>query len=320
MPPVRTSGSLALLALALAVLLWGSAFTAIRQALTGLSPAGLSLARLAVASAALGLLALVRRPQRPDRRDWPRLLAAAVCGMSAYQLLLNTGEREVEAGPASILINTSPIFVALLAGALLGERVAPLRWTGITLAFVGASLIGLADEQGDVRLSVLIVLGAALAQAAFFLLQKPLLARHGAFDLTCWTMWLGTLLLLPIGLPALLGGPAPGRDATAATLYLGLGPSAVGFVAWAYAIGRMDVSLAAGSLYLTPLVAFTSAWLLLGETPQPLALTGGGLTLAGVALIARSCQRLGLRADRLPRRRKAHTQAGAQTRPEGRNA
>ena len=79
----------------------------------------------------------------------------------------------------------------------------------------------------------LLVLGAAVAQAAFFVAQKPLLRRYGGLELTAWAMAIGALLTLPLagGLPHARAA-APAR-ATLAILFLGLGASAIGFVAWA---------------------------------------------------------------------------------------
>jgi len=288
----------ALLALAVTIALWGSAFAAIRAALRGLTPEALSLIRLGTASAALGLVALRHRPMRPSRRDWPHVAAVALTGMTLYQLLLNSGEVHVAAGPASLLVNMSPIFTTLVAAAVFGERVGPRGWLGIAVSFTGASLIGLAAGQGArFHLAALIVLGAAAVQSAFFLLQKPLLARYPSFDLTCWAMWLGTALLAPVALPAVVRGH-PSLGSLAAAVYLGLGPSALGFVTWAYAVGRTDVFFAASTLYLTPLFAFVPAWLLLGERLMPVAVTGGVVVIAGVAVVTASRRRIGLATGR----------------------
>jgi drug/metabolite transporter (DMT)-like permease len=287
----------ALLALAVTVALWGSAFAAIRGALRGMNPEALSLVRLATASAALGVVAIWRRPRRPARGDLPRFLAVATCGMAAYQLLLNNGEVEVAAGPASILVNMSPIFTALVATTLLGERLQVPGWLGIGVSFAGASLIGLGGSAFHVQAAALFVLAAAVAQAAFFLLQKPLLLRYTGFDVTCWAMWLGTLLLIPVCLSdvarATLGGTS-----LAAAIYLGVGPSAIGFVTWAYAGARVDVSFAAALLYLTPVFAFIPAWLWLDERPALHAVIGGAVVIGGVALVGWSRRRLGLRTTK----------------------
>ena len=88
------------------VILWASAFPAIRVAAPELGAVGLSLSRLAVASAALLVLACWTRPRRPRLRDLPLIAAAGFTGMTAYQLLLNEAERSVPAGTASLCGST----------------------------------------------------------------------------------------------------------------------------------------------------------------------------------------------------------------------
>ncbi len=274
-------------ALAATVVLWGSAFAAIRAALEHFSAGHLSVLRLLVAAVALGAVAAARGVRLPARRDVPAIAAVGFAGMTAYQLLLNAGERTVPAGTASLLVNVSPVFTAVAASVLLHEHMTRRRWTGVAVACAGASLIAVAGHGGlALDQGALLVLGAAVAQAAFFVGQKPLLRRYGSLELTTWAMALGALMALPFapGLPAAVGS-AP-AEALLAVAFLGVGASAVGFVTWAYACARVDVSIAAATLYAVPVVAFTAGWLWLGERPAAMALAGGAIALAGVALTA----------------------------------
>ena len=123
MPTVTSMQRMAApVALATTVVLWASAFAAIREAVRALGWAHLSVLRLAVAALALGALAAVRRVGWPARCDLPLLALCALSGMTAYQVLLNAGEVSVPAATASLLVNVAPIFTALLAASLLGER------------------------------------------------------------------------------------------------------------------------------------------------------------------------------------------------------
>jgi drug/metabolite transporter (DMT)-like permease len=226
--------------------------------------------------------------------------------MAAYQLLLNTGEETVPAGTAALLVNVSPVFTAIAASALLDERMTPLRWAGVAIACAGASLIAVAGRDGlALERGALLVLGAAAAQAAFFVGQKPLLRRYRSLELTTWAMALGALMTLPFapGLPAAIAS-AP-AEALLAVAFLGLGASAIGFVTWAYACAHIDVSIAAATLYAVPVVAFAVAWAWLGETPTAVTLAGGAIALAGVALVTRAGRQTAAR----PYRRAARSEA-----------
>jgi hypothetical protein len=141
------------LALALTVVLWATAFPAIRVGLDGYGVAGLSLMRLAVASAALAVAAPLLRVRRPRVADLPLIAVCGVTGMSAYQLLLNWGEVHVPAGTASLLVSTAPVFSVMLAAAFLGwnrakETVAPW-WAENSKEAYSSGLANLATGLGN---------------------------------------------------------------------------------------------------------------------------------------------------------------------------
>ena len=216
------------------VLLWASAFPAITVAVRGLGPAGLAVARLAVASAALAVVAPLMGVRRPKRRDLPLIALCGLAGMTGYQLLLNAGERVVPAGTAS-----------LLAVAFLGERSsrrhrASQHWAGSAVALAGTALIAASHGLGF-GASALIVLAAAVLQGVFHTAQKPLLARYTGFEVTAYAMWAGTVFILPWTGSLVRTLPHAGGAAVGSAVFLGVAPSAAGFVLWAYAMARMDV-------------------------------------------------------------------------------
>jgi drug/metabolite transporter (DMT)-like permease len=285
------------LAAAGTVVLWASAFPAITVAVAGLGPAGLAVARLAVASAALALAAAllrVRRPalgirgpalavRKPARRDLPLIAVCGLAGMTGYQLLLNAGERVVPAGTASLLVATAPVYSSLLAVTFLGERAGRRRWAGSAIALAGTALIAASHGLGF-GVSALVVLAAAVLQAIFHTAQKPLLARYTSFEVTAYAMWAGTAFILPWTGSLLRALPGAGGAAIGSAIFLGLAPSAAGFVLWAYAMARMDVGRITLSLYLVPAVALVISLAWLGQVPGPVELAGGAIALAGVML------------------------------------
>ena len=229
--------------------------------------------------------------RRPKRGDLPLIALCGLAGMTGYQLLLNAGERVVPAGTASLLVATAPVYASLLAVAFLGERAsrrhrASQHWGGSAVALAGTALIAASHGLGF-GVSALIVLAAAVLQAIFHTAQKPLLARYTGFEVTAYAMWAGTVFVLPWTgslLRALWGpGAHAGGAAIGSAVFLGLAPSAAGFVLWAYAMARTDVGRVTVSLYLVPAAAIGISLVWLGQVPGPAELIGGAIALAGVA-------------------------------------
>ncbi|ALG10138.1 hypothetical protein AOZ06_27460 [Kibdelosporangium phytohabitans] len=292
MLPDTRFGRRATIAVAVTLVLWACAFVAIRVAVAGFSSGGLSLGRLLIASVVMAVAAPFLGVRMPSRSHVVRIVGCGLAGMAGYQVLLNAGERTVSAGTASMVVNSGPVFAALLAFVLLKERITGWGWVGIALGFAGAVTITFA-QGATLRPSVdaLLVLAAALAQSLYFVVQKPLLSHYSGFEVTCYATWVGTLVMLPV-LPDLITElPAADGDSLAALLFLGVGPSAIGYATWAYAQARLPVATVTNTLFLVPFLSIGIGWALLDETIHVLALVGGLIALGGVALSRRGGRR-----------------------------
>ena len=271
------------------VVLWASAFVGIRAAGEDLSPGALSLARLLVGSAALGALVLVRRERFPAQRDLPAIALCGALWFGLYNVVLNAAERLVDAGTAAMLVGIGPVLIAVFAGALLGEGFPRALFAGCTVAFAGAVVIGLAtSERGlDAGLGAVLCLVAAFAYAGGVVIQKPLLGRASALQVTWLACSVGAIACLPFA-PTLLRelGEAD-VSAVGWVVYLGVFPTAVAFTTWAYALSRTTAGRMGATTYLVPPLAVLMGWMVLGEVPPALALIGGALCLVGVAVTRR---------------------------------
>lgn len=276
--------SQALLALAVAatIVLWASAFVAIRSATRWFGPAELALFRFAIASLAFVLWLPLARKGSLNRRDLLVLFVAGGLGIAVYNVLLNAGERRVDAGTAAILVNTGPLWAAVLALAFLGERARPRLLVGMLVSFSGVWI--LSGGASVLAPGAALILLAAVAQATQFVLLRQLLGRLDPALVTACAIWSGTLLLLPAA-PSLAGQLTDvSTRSILVVVYLALFPGALAYFAWGYALARVETASLARTLYLVPLVTIVLSWTLLGERPPARALAGGAVAIAGVLI------------------------------------
>jgi drug/metabolite transporter (DMT)-like permease len=275
-------------AIAVTMLLWASAFVAIRSARTHFAPAPLALGRVLAGAVALSAMMALRRLPLPARRELPAIAAFGVLWFGIYNVALNQGERLVDAGTASMAVNVAPILIAVLASWLLRERLSRMVLAGLGVAFAGAAVIAVSSSSHHGGLGgVLLCLLAAAVYALAVVIQKPLLARVTPVAVTWGGCLAGLVVCLPFA-PALVhelrGAPA---TSTLLVVYLGVGPTAVGFSTWAYALSHSTMARQGATTYLVPPLVIALSWATLGEVPGILAVLGGALCLAGVTLTRR---------------------------------
>lgn len=231
---------------------------------------------------------LVRLRAGLGTRAWPQHVLRVALAAAGVQLWV-MGLARVPIWQAIALIMTSPFFVTLGAGLLLGERVTPARWTAVIAGFAGGMVI-LAPWSDAFTPAVLYPLGAAALWAAQSLMTKRMTATESPESLTVWML----LLLAPIN--ALVALPAgfrldPGLPlmtvlaaglVTAIAQYLLVRAYAVADAAYLQPFDHLKLPLnvlfgflafgflPAGSMWLgSALILAASAWLLQTEARHP---------------------------------------------------
>ena len=280
---------LPLTAVAVTLLLWASAFVAIRHLGQDFDPGALSLGRLLVGTACLGVAAYVTGLRRPTRHELLTIVVIGVLWFAIYNLALNEGERRVDAGTASMLIQVSPVLIAVLAAVFLSERFTVWLVLGLALAFGGVALISLSTTPGGDRdiLGVVLCLVSALVYSVSVILQKPLMARLSAVQVVWLACTTGAVVCLPFaGDLARQTADAP-LASVLWLVYLGVFPTAIAFTTYAYALTHMSASGLGITTYLVPPITIVLGVVLLDEAPPALAYVGGALALVGVAVARR---------------------------------
>ncbi|MEK4673065.1 MULTISPECIES: DMT family transporter [Bacillus] len=270
---------------AFTILIWGTAFPAIRMGLESYTPEHLTLLRLLIASFILLLFSFIYKLRLPDLKDIPAIFIFGALGFTIYHIALNYGEKTVNAGSASLIISVTPIVTAILASVFLNEKMKLNGWIGGVMSFAGIALISF--SQGDaIQLNSggLFILLAAISESLFFVFQTSYLKKYGFLPFTIYTILSSTvcmLIFLPGVYQEILAAPL---EVNLSVIYLGVFPTVLPYIALAYIIFRAGASEATSSLYLTPITACFIAWIWLGEVPTLVSIIGGGITILGIVI------------------------------------
>ena len=219
------------------------------------SPGALSLGRLLVGAVALGVVALTRGLRGPPARV-AGLVAIGVLWFGLYNVALNAGERRVDAGTAAMLIQLSPVLVAVLAAVFLKERATPALGVGLVVAFAGVVLIAAVDLRP----------------------RRPRPARRAALPARRGVYAVSLILQKPLVAPARRRSRSPGWRARSApspacrspaqlvarhratrprrrsgwVVYLGVFPTAIAFSTYAFALSPHERRQPSVTTYLVP--------------------------------------------------------------------
>ena len=284
--------------------LWGTAMAAMKPLLASSSIWTVACLRLLPAAVVLLLAAAaLGRDLKVDRRDWLWLGLFALVDGSLFQGLLVRGLDQTGAGLGSVLIDSQPLLVALLARGLFGEAINPVGWLGLLLGLAGILCLGLpagllqrwwlqgppALDQHALSHGELWMLGAAAAMALGTVLCRYASRHSDPVAVTGWHMLLG-------GLPLLVGlgmeHPAPWLPAWSLSqwglmAYASLLGSAMAYGLFFWFASSGDLTGFTSLTFLTPVFALLAGVLVLHETLQPLQWLGAAVALVSVLLINR---------------------------------
>lgn len=280
---------------ALAALLFASCYAAIKAGLAYAPPFRFAALRALLGGLALLLfLALTRRPVLPARRLWLVIVVLAVIGpLAGFSAMFNSPSH-TGAGLASVVGNTGPLLVIVLAAVFLGERITGTKVAALVLGVAGVGLIALPSvaSAGSWHATAFVLpLLAAWSGAAEGVIVKGarpgsevlsvaawqfVLAAPALFALSAWVEPRQTILWTR-AFALLLGFLAAGATATATAL-------------WYWLVQREEVSRLSLVLFLVPVIGLALGVTLFGERVGTVPVIGVLLILAavGTAAFARS--------------------------------
>jgi drug/metabolite transporter (DMT)-like permease len=283
------------LGLLLVAMLWGGNFVALKHLLGPLAPVDVVAIRsIGAAVFYIAFLAILGRVIIPVARpDVRRMILIGVIGIPIMSLSMAYGLTRLNAGLASLLVTSNPIFTAIISRILLGERLTARKVAGILVAFAGFLVVlqfgatGGARLERDEMLGVLIVICGPLAWAFYTVLSKPLLGRYPPVYVATYTTAAGGAVFVPFlmfdaGMRRRMLDL--GLTDWLVVVYVSLLAITVAYLLWYWGLRVLTPSQTAVYTYLVPVFGVLASWAVLGDVPAIFALVGGVVIVAGVVL------------------------------------
>ena len=278
------------LAFALLVVFWGSAFSVVKVGLEYAPPMLFAGLRTLLGGAAMTLVALVWGGSPHLRRDWPIFLLLAAFNVVFFIGFQTAAILNLPSGTAAVLIYLQPILTGLLAWLMLGEGLSAAKVIGLVLGFSGIVAVSVEGISGSIS-TIGVAFGAA---SAFFWAMGTVFFKR--FQERVSTMWAvaGPFLIGGIVLTAFSFVTEPWSEVRpTGTLFLSLGYAsligiALAWLIWFGLVRAGEASRVAAYVFFVPLVGIVIGAVFLDERLTAFLLVGAALIVSGIYLVNRA--------------------------------
>ncbi|XXG60460.1 hypothetical protein AAC387_Pa04g2364 [Persea americana] len=276
---------------------WGTAMVAMKEVLPKAGPFFVSSFRLIPAGVMLIAFAAARGRKQPSgTAAWVWILLFGVVDAACFQGFLAEGLQRTSAGLGSVIIDSQPLTVAILAALLFGESIGVVGAAGLVVGVIGLLLLevpSLSFEGGNSTLwgsGEWWMLLAAQSMAVGTVMVRWVSKYSDPVMATGWHMVIGGIPLLAISVlnhdPAVSGSL---KELTSsdllALLYTSVFGSAISYGVYFYNATRGSLTRLSSLTFLTPMFASIFGFIYLGETFSPLQLVGALVTVVAIYMV-----------------------------------
>jgi len=289
----RTLGFLAALG---ATIIYGLNHTIAKNVMpTYITPFGFILLRVLGAAILFWLVSFFIKPEKIQKKDWPRLIACSFLGMVINMLAFFKGLELSTPVNSSVIITVSPIIVFIFSAILLKEKIQFLKTIGIILGFMGAIILVLYTSKTGINapnipLGNVLLIVNSFAYGLYLVLVKPLIEKYNIITLLKWLFLLAVFLNLPVTFNEFVSvnwSDLPIKDAVLPMLFVVVGTTFCTYLFNAYALRTLSPSTVSSFIYLQPIVGIVYAVSTKSDTLSLVSVTGMILIFIGIYLVTK---------------------------------
>ena len=289
----RTLGFLAALG---ATIIYGLNHTIAKNVMpTYITPFGFILLRVLGAAILFWLVSFFIKPEKIQKKDWPRLIACSFLGMVINMLAFFKGLELSTPVNSSVIITISPIIVFIFSAILLKEKIQFLKTIGIISGFIGAVILVLYTSKTGINapnipLGNVLFIVNSFAYGLYLVLVKPLIEKYNIITLLKWLFLLAVFLNFPVTFNEFVSvkwADLPIKDAVLPMLFVVVGTTFCTYLFNAYALRTLSPSTVSSFIYLQPIVGIVYAVSTKSDTLSLVSVTGMILIFIGIYLVTK---------------------------------
>jgi len=260
-----------------------------------ITPFGFILLRVSGAAILFWVVSFFIKPEKINKKDWPRLIACSFLGMVINMLAFFKGLELSTPVNSSVIITISPIIVFIFSAILLKEKIQFLKTIGIILGFMGAVILVLYTSKTGINapnipLGNVLFIVNSFAYGLYLVLVKPLIEKYNIITLLKWLFLLAVFLNIPVTFNEFVSvkwADLPIKDAVLPMLFVVVGTTFCTYLFNAYALRTLSPSTVSSFIYLQPIVGIVYAVSTKSDTLSLVSVSGMILIFIGIYLVTK---------------------------------
>ncbi|NVK24743.1 MAG: DMT family transporter [Gammaproteobacteria bacterium] len=278
--------------------IWGASFLFMRITASELNTFALASFRMAIAALTLSPLFFhfwLKRARQPlsinnsmsNKQVIKHIFVVSLTNATIPMYLFAYAAANINAGFASILNATTPLWGALIAGLLFANKLSKASLLGLCIGFIGVVLLSSNKLKGDLDAELMSVYAIVAATGLYGFSANY--AKHNLqgvkpLFIASASLFLGAMVTLPLTLLSLPHLYFLSTDAALSLLALGALSTGIAYIFYYRIIEHSGPTKAMMVTYLIPIFGVFLGWLFLQESITPEIIYGGCLILLGVAI------------------------------------
>lgn len=274
-------------ALALIWLIWGMNWVVMKTANLYFPPVLFVTYRFASGALLLLIAAIFMKVPMPKAKYLPYLIFTGVFQISLNNVLVQTGMVTLGAGTSAVLNYTMPLWVAIMAHFMLGEKLTRQKLGGIFFSLIGLYILMGLTELTDVKAACLTLL-SAMSWAFASVITKMKLKGCSMMQIVTWQMVSGAIVLAIYSATIPQGNVDWNLNSALILIYNGVLASALAFFIWNWLLMKIEAGKASTAVLGVPVVGVLGGIVILGEPLTFNVMLGMVMILAGICVVVNS--------------------------------